>query len=211
MKMKKILLLLLAAALLISAATAGWYIKFYRASPAYTVRIILEAAENHDTSAFLLHVDLDSLLSGLYDDLVKVSLEEAKDQPEGNNLAFSEEDARTILAPMKPQFIKESKKRILTQVAGAEAADSQPISNMAGHMIDHMISQTDIQDTSFVRLQDERHSKNTADAVILIKNARLNKKFPLHIKMVRSSDGWKVTGITNMQDYIRLLDSAGTH
>jgi hypothetical protein len=207
---KKILLAMLGVSLLIAAATAGWYIKIYRATPSYAVRAILESAQNHDLHAFLQHVDLDSLLSGIYDDLIQVSLEEARERPEGNNLDFSEDVARDILAPVKPQFIEESKKRILTQIAGAEITGAQPIDNMAGHMIDHLISQTDIQNTAFVRLQDARRSGNTADVIILIKNSRLDEEFPLHVKMIKIPGTWKVTEIDNIQDYIRLLDSSGT-
>jgi hypothetical protein len=198
---KKILLAMLGVSLLIAAATAGWYIKIYRATPSYAVRAILESAQNHD---------LHSLLSGIYDDLIQVSLEEARERPEGNNLDFSEDVARDILAPVKPQFIEESKKRILTQIAGAEITGAQPIDNMAGHMIDHLISQTDIQNTAFVRFQDARRSGNTADVIILIKNSRLDEEFPLHVKMIKIPGTWKVTEIDNIQDYIRLLDSSGT-
>lgn len=72
MQTKKIKYLLLAV-VLAAAATLIWYFAYWVKTPQYSLGLIGTAVQKHDFTAFEKHVDMETLYSSAYDDVVAAS------------------------------------------------------------------------------------------------------------------------------------------
>ena len=72
MQTKKLKYLLLFAVIAIAAAVA-WYFAYWVKTPQYSLGLIGSAVQKHDFAAFEKHVDMETLYSSAYDDVVVAS------------------------------------------------------------------------------------------------------------------------------------------
>ena len=72
MQTKKLRYLLLFAVIAI-AATVVWYFAYWVKTPQYSLGLIGTAVQKHDFAAFEKHVDMETLYSSAYDDVVVAS------------------------------------------------------------------------------------------------------------------------------------------
>lgn len=181
------------------------YFFYYTKTPTYSLNLIKDSIQKHDVATFKKHVDLDSLISRGYDDLMVINTNDLKDNSPGT--AF----AKGLIEMMKPTITNALKDGTLRAVESGKWEDTS--SNEQAETIsvksDQMADRAGIKSASFKAIEYTKKDGKTAIVGIKINEPSLEKDYVLDIKMRELDDGtWQVVEISNLKDYLTELDKA---
>lgn len=211
--MNKKIILLLSVICLIAAAT-GYYFLYFIKTPEYALNKIRQSVQQHDVGTFEKHVDLDSIYSKCFDDIL---IAESKiHHVETNPVAIG------VFSMMKPAVVELVKKETLAQVSGTAPAvtpTSKPgVPPENGNVIDAMKvnfqrkahwNNLKIKELKLVKPEQAKPEKGKADVSLIVTNTELNKDYSLLLKMVFVEDEyWKIKEIANLPQTLFRMEAA---
>lgn len=197
-------LLLIAIPLLIVAAALGYYFLVFAKTPAFTVNEVRKAVQNHDPEKFAQYVDVNSVMSHAFDDILL-----AKSKIDDDNI-LSNPFAVSILHMIKPQVVRlmgdEALNRIANKKEDEKKISRDPVPDAMRRNLERNIpmDRLKLKDISIKTKNDKE-----AVASVVLHNDELDKDFTLDILMQPGQEGyWRVTRISNLADFIVELDKA---
>lgn len=180
---------LLAAA----AAGEGWYYFYWMKTPQYSLGLVQSALSDRDFDRFERHVDMKSVYSHGYDDIVA---EELSEKDKNNPLAAA------LIKGLKSTAVKELIRETEERFRGdepdtaKEKASARFLKNAENRIGTAALSLTDV--VSVQREGDE------ATALLRIHDKALGRDFQWQIRMVKNPEGdWRIVEVTNFRAYLK--------
>ena len=203
-KVKKIVAVLAALAIL----TSGWYFFYWLKTPQHSIALIADAVRQHDLRTFEKHVDMNSLYSKAYDDVVAVTFGSDKD---ANPIIVA--IVKGIKGLAVPLLESETRSYI---VKGDQADDSEDVpeavpagSENGAEIVDNLKDRTGFGDLKFEGVESSDINGETALVNLKLHDEKLTRDFILQIKMQQLDDGlWRLQQITNLQDFMKMREAA---
>lgn len=191
------------AVLLILAAGLGFYFGYWRNTPVYSLSLVKNAIERHDSVEFQRRVDLDTLLGYAYDDIVDSAIEQAvSDVPLlgslGRGLAHKAADiAKDKVVGLCRQQILDYVERGSGGVRKDEAAFGMDI-NFA--ILDSIVLGASV--VEYVDIVED-----TAKIGVKLYPKNLTGGFVFQLEMQKFHGVWRLTRITNLRQFCDTLGS----
>ena len=179
------------------------YFFYYTKTPTYSLNLIKDSIQKHDVATFKKHVDLDSLISRGYDDLMAVSMNDLKDNSLGAGFA------KGLIEMMKPTITNALKDGALRAVENGKWEDvpSNGQTDTSSVKSEEIADRAGIKSASFKGIEYTKKDGKTAIVGIKINEPSLEKDYILDIKMRELDDGtWQIVEISNLKDYLTELD-----
>lgn len=180
----------------------AFYFLYWIKTPVYSLNIIKESIQKHDTTTFEKHVDMDTLYVKAFDDSIV-----AMSRIQGDD-TLSNPFAAGIIQMLKPTVVSALKQQTIEFVKGEKESSNKQTNeanNMAKGMKDKVaVDKSELKDISVI-------SKDGNESIVSIKiyNKQLTKDFNIKVKMTKLDDGtWKLREISNLVDFLIELDKA---
>lgn len=191
----------------IAAGASAWYFLYFTKTPEYSLNIIKDAVEKHDVASFNQHVDLDSLLSRGFDDLLSAMIESDKSmKPEAKQMisGFAQMLKSPITSSVKDAIVR----YVETGKWAAEGSENQE-ANHAEIAPDKIAENTGLKDASYRGIAYSKKDGKTAMVGVTIYDQSIDKESVLDIQMRELDDGtWQVAEISNLKDYFINMEKA---
>ena len=206
--MNKKIVILVAALLAIAAALAFYFLYFIK-TPEYAVNEIRESVQQHDVGKFQKHVDLDSIYSKCFDDILTF---------EGKTSSFNITSDPLAIGAMnfiKPAVVELAKQETLNSISKVNSSKNKDQNELSGDAT--------IADAMKLNFQRKAHfkslkvkdiklaktSKTTADVSLVINNTDLDKDYALLLKMLYNDENvWQVKEISNLVPTLVKMEAA---
>lgn len=203
-KLKKIIAVLAALAI----AVSGWYFFYWLKTPQHSLALIADAVRQHDLKTFEKHVDMDTLYSNAYDDVVAVTFGEDKD---ANPIIVA--IVKGIKGLAVPLLENETRNYIIKgdkPASEAEAHKSVPEGNENGaEIVDNLKNRTGFGSLKYEGVENTDIDGENALVSVKLHDETLSSDFILKIKMQQLDDGmWRLLQITNLQDFMHQREAA---
>ncbi len=203
-KLKKIIAVLAALAI----AVSGWYFFYWLKTPQHSLTLIADAVRQHDLKTFEKHVDMDTLYSNAYDDVVAVTFGEDKN---ANPIIVA--IVKGIKGLAVPLLENETRNYIIhgdKQSSETEAHKSVPEGNENGaEIVDNLKNRTGFGSLKYEGVESTDIDGENALVNIKLHDENLSSDFILKIKMQQLDDGmWRLLQITNLQDFMHQREAA---
>ena len=203
---KKVRYLLLAL-LVTLLAVVVWYFTYWVKTPQYALNQIGRAVQQHDLKTFEKHVDMETLYSSAYDDVVGVTFgEERMSSPIVTALVQNIKGvAVPILIDQTKHYVNSGK---LNEPEPSDA-DSPMLQNNGTAIVNNLKNKTGVDAMHYDGL--DKIEKNGTDAIVTIDvtDRELDKQFLVALKLRQLADGgWQLTKITNLRELISERDKA---
>lgn len=184
------------------------YFLYWKKTPEYSLGIIRDAITTHNVATFQRHVDLDTLLSRAFDDVVLGGLEK-----EGNDVKSMAAGFAQAFKQPTVSALKDGVKRYVE--SGSFEVNNQPTTDAQASASTDKISPKDFSKKSGLTSADYRGvaytKKDGKIAVVGIKiwEKQVAKEFVLDVKMRELDDGtWQIAEVSNLSAYVSLLEQA---
>ncbi len=204
-KFKKIVAVLAALAIL----TSGWYFFYWLKTPQHSIANIADAVRQHDLKTFEKHVDMDTLYSRAYDDVVAVTFGSDKD---ANPIIVA--IVKGIKGLAVPLLTSETRAYIVNGDKASrhseEAQGSVPAGSENGaEIVDNMKDRTGFGALKYEGVESSEVDGSAAAVALKLYDEKLNRNFILTIKMQELDDGlWQLKEITNLQEFMKQREAA---
>ena len=217
--LKKIGLGLLAVVILGVAFFFFYVVK----TPHYSLYLIHEAVQNHDTAMFEQHVDLDSIYGKGIDDLIASAVKGQK----SIGLDFFTAGILKLVKPTVVHTLRDSTLESVRKAPDKETIQSGQNSNgQASQKEDDKAKKKNKKensipllkkmkervDVSNLRIKDAsvtQNENNTADIAAVLHNIKLNKDFNVKMRMTKLYNGeWQIKEITNFVEFLTEVEEA---
>lgn len=203
-KFQKIIAVLAALAVFIS----GWYFFYWLKTPQHSITLIADAVRQHDLKTFEKHVDMDTLYSKAYDDIVAVTFGSDKD---ANPIIVA--IIKGIKGLAVPLLESETRSYILHGDKPEKDTDVQksiPAGNENGaEIVDNLKSRTGFGSLKFEGVESSDSEDGNAIVSVKLYDEKLSRNFILKVKMHQLDDGlWRLQEITNLQDLMKEREAA---
>ncbi len=197
--------------ILVSVAVSIFYFGYWKKTPEYSMGIIMDAVKTHDVVKFQRHVDLDSLLSRAFDDIITTSMAKEQDTDLKSMAAgFAQLFKQPAINAMKDgikRYVEtgsfeenEKGKPVQAKTSTGETAKISPkeMGEKAG------LSNTDFKGVAYTKKEGK-----TAIVGLKVWEKQVAKEFVLDIKMRELDDGtWQVAELANLSSYIAQIEEA---
>lgn len=190
--------------LAIAIIAVAWYFLYFTKTPEHSLNTVRTAVANHDVETFKKHVDLDSLLSHGYDEMIAAMI--ASDEKLAND-NFSRNFVEGLAKLFKGMMVAEGKDSILRYVETGKVerpggAQVQAKQSPAPSVKD-MAKQTGLDDASFKGLAYSKQDGDIANVGIKFLLPKDQQEVVLDVKMRRLKDGnWQIVEISNLKEFI---------
>lgn len=178
----------------------SWYFMYFTKTPEYSLSLIKESVQKHDLEGFKKHVDMDSLFSRGYDDLVIAMVDTDKTMDEGQKkmvAGFAQMLKGTVVTAFKDGITRYVETGEWKAKEEAESQDQQKINT------DQMADRTGIKNSSFKGIAYTQKDGATATVGIKIFDESANKEVILDVKMRELNDGtWQIAELSNFKTYL---------
>ena len=154
----------------------AFYFLYWIKTPVYSLNIIKESIQKHDTTTFEKHVDMDTLYVKAFDDSIV-----AMSRIQGDD-TLSNPFAAGIIQMLKPTVVSALKQQTIEFVKGEKESSNKQTNeanNMAKGMKDKVaVDKSELKDISVI-------SKDGNESIVSIKiyNKQLTKDFNIKVKM----------------------------
>ena len=206
MQTKKLRYLLLFAVIAI-AATVVWYFAYLVKTPQYSLGLIGTAVQKHDFSAFEKHVDMETLYSSAYDDVVVASF--GRERLSSPILAALVQNIKGVAVPILIDQTRQYVNGGTMEEADPSDADSPMLQNNGTDIVNNLKNKTGVNSMQYQGV--EKIQKNGSIAVVTIKvfDSELGKHFLVELAMQQlADDTWQITKINNLKTLINERDQA---
>lgn len=195
---KKIIAIVVLLGVIISSVI--WYFMYFTKTPEYSLNLIKESIQKHDLEGFKKHVDMDSLLSRGYDDLVVVMVDADKTMDEGQKkmvAGFAQMIKGTVVTAFKDGTTRYIETGEWKAKEEAESQGQQKINT------DQMADRTGIKNSSFKGIAYTKKEGASATVGIKLFDDSANKEIILDVKMRELNDGtWQIAELSNFKTYL---------
>lgn len=189
--------------ILIILCAIAFYFFYWIKTPTYSLGIIKESIEKHDVATFEKHVDLDSLYTKGFDDLIV-----AADKIQGDN-TLSNPLAAGFIQMLKQPVVAALKEETLHAIKGEKEDNAQKSENIADTFTKEMKSKSGLDSAAFKNASEISNDGKEAVVALTLHHQKFDTDFDVNIKMAKLDDGtWKVKEITNLVDVVVSLDKA---
>lgn len=207
MQTKKLKYLLLFAVIAI-AATVVWYFAYWVKTPQYSLGLIGTAVQKHDFTAFEKHVDMETLYSSAYDDVVVASF--GNERLASPILTALVQNIRNIAVPILIDQTRQYVNGGTMDEVDPSDADSPMLQNNGTDIVNNLKNKTGVNSMQYQGV--EQVQKNGSAAVVTIKvfDKELDKHFLVELlAMQQLADGtWQISKIDNLKTLISERDQA---
>lgn len=200
-KSKKLIAIIVCISIIVGGAL--WYFFYYTKTPQYSLQLLKTATQNHDIESFKKHVDLDSVLSKGFDDIISVASD--KDPEMKSNPFFV-----GFVNMLKPTITSAFKDEIFRYVETGNWQQEQPKANDVKQQNSNAIaSKTDnLKKSAFKGIEYTKKDGKIAVVGVRIFDQQLNRNFIIDVQMRELNDGsWQVSSISNLKDYLLTVDN----
>lgn len=206
MRTNKLKYLLLTAAVAIIALLV-WYFSYWLKTPQYTLGLIGTAVQKYDFTAFEKHVDMETLYSSAYDNVVVASF--GSERLSNPILAALVQNIKGIAVPILIDQTQNYVDNGTMDEADPSDADSPMLQNNGTVIVNSLKNKTGINSMRYQGIESVQ--KDGADATVTIKvfDSSLNKPFFVKLAMQQLADGsWRLMKINDLQSLISERDQA---
>ena len=197
MKNKKtIAFVLVIVAVLLGAA---FYFLYWLRTPAYALNQVRLAVKEHNNAKFERYVDLDSLMSNAFEDIIK-----AESKINNDNL-FSNPFALSILHMLKPSVVDLMKKEALDRIATIPSTPKaeQVVDPVPDAMRRNLERHIPLDKLSLKDVQLTKQESGLATATLVLHNEALNKDFLAKLLLQSNDAGdWQIRKVDNLAELI---------
>lgn len=177
-------------------AAGAFYFFYWVKTPQYSIGIIRDSIQKHDLVKFEKHVDMQSLYSRAFDDVIAISL---KEENQSNKLAIG------LAATFKPiaitTFIDQTKRYI--ESGNDQGSEPQVAPNDEKKLTENFKQNTGANSLEFKGIESTDKDGKIAIVNIKIFDKQLSENFILKIKMRELEDGtWCLIEIANLKEYL---------
>ena len=172
------------------------------------------AVKQHDVALFNRHVDLDSVLSRGYDDVINVSMEKEDEFTKMMAMGFAGMLKPAIVTPLKASIMRyvetgkfENQK---TEPQKTETSQSPAKKNRADNFSPKEISdRTGVNDLELKGFTPIKQEGNIAIIGAKLRDKKTEKEIILDLKMKKTEEGiWQLFELSNIGACLKQLDEA---
>lgn len=192
------------AGVLIIICAVAFYFLYWTKTPVYSINLIREAWQNHDTVGFQQRVDMDRLYTKAFDDYIKA--QETITGEKITNVPL----AAGLLEMLKPAVVNKLKTETLNAIT-EQSAQVQPstTSGKQDQLAKSMQEKANAKDNVVKDVSTINQEGKAATVAITLHNAKLDKDFKLNVTMNELDDGtWKLIEVANLTDFLIEVDKA---
>lgn len=193
---------------------AAFYFLYWKKTPEQAAANIALAVKQHDVALFNRHVDLDSVLSRGYDDVINVSMEKEDEFTKMMAMGFAGMLKPAIVTPLKASIMRyvetgkfENQK---TEPQKTETSQSPAKKNRADNFSPKEISdRTGVNDLELKGFTPIKQEGNIAIIGAKLRDKKTEKEIILDLKMKKTEEGiWQLFELSNIGACLKQLDEA---
>ena len=198
--------------IVVSIAVSVFYYGYWKKTPEYSMGIILDAVKIHDVIKFQRHVDLDSLLSRAFDDIITTSMDKEEDAAiKGMASGFAQLFKQPAINAMKDgikRYVETGSfddEKAKTAQSNAKPGETDKISPK------EMGDKAGLSNTDFKGIAYTKKEGKTAIVGVKMWEKQVAKEFILDLKMRELDDGtWQLAELSNLSSYMTQVEQAKT-
>ena len=188
----KVKWLALAAVLLLISIL--FYFFYWTKTPTYSLKIIHESIKNHDLATFEKHVDIDSIVSRAFDDVIYAETDNALAQG---------------FATMMKQPITNSMKDQIKRYLETGSFPNQQAKNQTDAAVQGISSRANTNTMKLDGIGTVTTNGKLASVDLKFSDSRLDKIFILKVKMTELDNGtWRLVEIENLIQFMKDIEKA---
>lgn len=190
---------------------AGGYFFYWQKTPEYSIGLIRDSIQKHDLAAFQKRVDIDTLFTRAFDDLISYQMNADKEMDQGTKamaMGFAQ-----LLKPTVVNALKDATKRYV-ETGGIEPADKPKTREQAGKTppqfsTDELSKQSGLTNSDFRGVAYTKKDGRTVTIGLKLLERQVGQEFIIDLKMREIEDGsWQVAEFSNLPDYIGKVEAA---
>ncbi len=184
-----------------NSRTVVWYFAYLVKTPQYSLGLIGTAVQKHDFAAFEKHVDMETLYSSAYDDVVVASF--GNERLSSPILAALVQNIKGVAVPILIDQTRQYINGGTMEEADPSDADSPMLQNNGTDIVNNLKNKTGVNSMQYQGV--EKIQKNGSVAVVTIKvfDSELDKHFLVELAMQQlTDDTWQITKINNLKTLI---------
>lgn len=183
------------------------YFNFYVKTPEYTLKAVQEAVENHDIDEFNKYVDVDSVVTGVTDNMLDAIIASQSNLPEEAKVAMN-----SLATMFKAPLVASLNDGLTTFVKTGSWETAEDVKDSQGAMIDSkmILDQTGLMGISFSGIDyiNMNEENGTAQVGVKVEQSEIGQPFVFEITLEEQPDGyWKVVSVDNFADFIKALQA----
>ena len=195
MQKKSKLLIILAVALLVCGA--AFYFLYFVRTPSYALNAARTAFQQHDREKFEQYVDVDSVMSNAFEDIINAESKINNDNLLDNPFAIG------ILHMLKPAVVDLMKEDALDRIATKPGAEQKQADPVPDAMMRNMERHVPYKELVLKDVKLNKQNKDKATATIVLHNKALEKDFVAELGMEVNDKGtWQIKKISNLEKLI---------
>lgn len=176
-----------------------FYYLYWVKTPTYSLGLIKNSIESHDLPTFKRHVDLKSLYSRGFDDLMQESLgEDASNALVSGIVAALKENIIQTMITETEKYVETGDFEKPAQGDGKNQASMQDVSE-----------KLDTPNLEYVGVKNTQIDGNIAIVTLTLHDKKVDKDFDLKIKMRSIDNGeWQIVEVTNLVEFMQEQEKA---
>lgn len=206
MQTKNLKYILLLAVISLAVAVA-WYFAYWIKTPQYSLGIIGNAVQKHDFAAFEKHVDMETLYSNAYDDVVVASF--GNERLSSPILSALVKNIKGIAVPILIDQTRQYVNGGTMEEADPSDADSPMLQNNGTAIVNNLKNKTGVNYMQYQGVEGVQKNGNAAVVTIKVFDSELDQHFLVELAMQQlADDTWQITKINNLNTLISERDHA---
>lgn len=203
--LKKRVIAFVLLVVVLAAAGGWWYLGYYTKTPEYAVRMVQEAAAEHDKDKLYRYMDVEHLLDSagdaMLDGLVYAMVPAAGD---------TKEAVSSLTRMFKAPVVMSLKGAVDNYVEQGAWIDKNTAGGAMADFVDAdmIVSRIGLPDIEFQKLESMAvdAENGTAVAKVRVLQAAAGEEYTLDVELIETDSGsWQVYEITNFKDFIEDL------
>ena len=190
------------AALAVVVAGGGYcYFHVDTDTPAFAIKSIQEAVNEHDTKTFYRAVNVDGVLDSSYEGIIDgLTSSQVLSSPDAR------EDLKDFMGILRAPLILSLKGAIDSYVSKGDLESEKNIGVV--EILDRTgLNDAEIRDVKNIEINDA--NKNEAFADVIIFQPDLEREFAIQIILSRGAEGqWQVSRVQNFKEYVEEINQA---
>lgn len=191
----------LAALAVVVAGGGYYYFHVDTDTPAFAIKSIREAVDNHDTKTFYRAVNVDGVLDSSYDGIVDgLTSSYVSSTPD------VKENVKNFMEIMRAPLMLTLKSAIDSYVAKGDLETEKNVGVV--ELLERTgLDDAEIRDVKNIEINDA--NKNEAFADVIIYQPDLDREFAIQLILSRGAEGqWQVSRVQNFQGYVEQIKEA---
>jgi len=200
-RIKKIAGAGLAALAVVVAGGGYYYFHVDTDTPAFAIKSIREAVDNHDTKTFYRAVNVDGVLDSSYDGIV-----DGLTSSYTSSTPDVEENVKDFMEIMRAPLMLTLKGAIDSYVAKGDLEAEKNVGVV--ELLERTgLNDAEIRDVKNIEINDA--NKNEAFADVIIYQPDLEREFAIQLILSRGAEGqWQVSRVQNFKEYVEQIKEA---